>query len=112
MVTRHETTYSIHTRLGVITVSHLTPIEERTTLTVIRWDCRLTLTKDDITLVDDFKVVPYGAFKPLTQYTKLDVQRVIEELARSSQTEHFLTRFEAAYAQIPNPTFHLSTLPD
>lgn len=112
MVTRTDTTYLVHTRLGVATVSHITPVEDRTSHAVIRWECRLTLSQDGTTLFEDFRMTPDGPFKPLAQYTKLDLQRVLEKLARSPQTEQFLTRFETAYAQVPNDSFLVSQLSD
>ena len=112
MVTRTDTTYFIHTRLGVATVSQLLPVEDRTSRAVIRWDCRLTLTRGDFALSEDFQVTPEGPVKPLVDYTKLDVQRVLEKLAHSPQMEQFLTRFETIYAQVPNTSFVVSQLAD
>jgi len=112
MVTRTDSTYLIHTRAGVATVSTLIPYEDRVTSNVTRWECQLALTRGDFTLFEDFRMTPDGPFKPLAQYTKLDLQKVLETLARSPQTEQFLTRFETVYAQVPNDSFLVSQLSD
>lgn len=110
MVTRNLNTYRIHTRLGVATASNIVPVEDRTTHVVIRWECHLTLTQDEFSLEEAFQTVPDRPFKPLVNYTKLDLQRVIEKLAQSPLVEQFLVRFETAHAQVPIDSFAVSQL--
>ena len=112
MVTRNGNTYRIHTRLGVAMVNKITPIENRTNHVVIRWECHLTLTQDEFSLEEAFQTVPERPFKPLTNYTKLDLEHVIQKLARSPEVERFLTRFETTYAELPNNSFVTSQLVD
>lgn len=111
-VTRVGTTFTMTTRAGQAAVSTLVPYEDRTTSNVTRWDVRLTLFSGGVTLAEDFKVIPETPVKPLAKYTKLDLLRVLEKMALSSEIEQYIGRFETAYAAPANGAFLVSNLPD
>ena len=111
-VTRVGTTFTLNTRAGQATVNTLVPYEDRVTSNVTRWDVRLTLSSGGVTLAEDFTVTPESPFKPLAKYIKLDLLRVLEKLALSSEVEQYVGRFETAYAAPANGAFLVSNLPD
>ncbi|MHC9064016.1 hypothetical protein ACYX34_15175 [Nitrospira sp. CMX1] len=111
-VTRNGNVFAIHTRLGPASMSSVIPYEDRSSNVVVRWEVRLTLSRDNTSLSEDFAVVPDGPFKPLVNYTKLELQRVLEKLAQSPEMEPYLRRFETVYGQVPHTSFLVSQLVD